>query len=116
MGWTTTRKTRQEVEIARMAFTTVSGNSVMAVRFHVHGDESWFLYYVFSADEVLIEKRIVVMIWEGDSYKEISEAAQPYFFNCPVSWFDEVPEPLTPDGFRWRDMVRKVTEASAVTA
>ena len=82
MGWTTTRQTRDEVTKRQMEFETVSGNRVVAVGYHRVRNEDWFLYDVRDARGVLVDKRIGLTVWEGNSFKQMSEASEPYYFGC----------------------------------
>ena len=78
------------------------------------GNEDWFLYDVRDARGVLVDKQIGLTVWEGNSFKQMSEASEPYYFGCPTWWLDEVPAaPVGNPEFNWRDMVRSTAVAQA---
>ena len=106
MGWTGERASRDEV-VNRQAgpWKSLEGWIVRATKQHRSGDEDWFLYEVRDQDGSLREKFIQVTVWESGMHKEMSEACAPYFFGCPVEWFDEVRQPKLFSDFNWREQV-----------
>ena len=45
--------------------------------------------------------------YEGWDYKDMDETAGPYYYNCPLSYLDMVPDPMTTHSTPWRERVRK---------
>lgn len=47
--------------------------------------------------------------YNGWAYKDVEETCGPTYYNCPVSWFDEVPDPGS-YATEWREKVRKAKD------
>ena len=43
----------------------------------------------------------------GWGYKDMDETAGPYYYNCPLSYLDMVPDPMTTHSTPWRVLVRE---------
>jgi hypothetical protein len=107
MGWTTEHATRDEVVTREIGpWKSVEGATVTAIKHSRTGDEDWFLFQA-EKDGKVAEKFIMVMIWEQGAHKEIDEACHPFYYGCPVEWFDEVPLPKYGTAEAWRDEVRR---------
>jgi hypothetical protein len=107
MGWTTEHASRDEVvKQQKGPWKSAGGATVTAIKHSRTGNEDWFLYQV-EKDGNAIEKFIMVMIWDAGSHKEIDEACGPFYYHCPIAWFDEVPLPAHGDAAQWRAEVRR---------
>lgn len=93
MGWTTEHTSRDEVVKRESGpWQAVEGTTVTALKHSRTGNEDWFLYQV-EKDGKVDHKFISVMVWEDGAHKEMDEVCGPYYYNCPVEWLDEVPQP-----------------------
>lgn len=105
MGWTSNDGGRENVtKRQRQPWTTVSGNTVTVLKHHRHKDQDWFLCEVRDPAGNFVSKSIQLTVWEGGAHKEMSAAMHPYYYGCPVSWLDEVPE----ENATWRAAVRSL--------
>jgi hypothetical protein len=117
MGWTGERASRAEVVNREkgpetyMSTTFMVRVTTIAIKTHRHKDEDWFLYQVKNAETgEILDTFIQVMIWDQGMHKEMCEACGPYYYGCPVGWFDLAPEPALGCSKVWRADVRAQAE------
>lgn len=70
--------------------------------------EDWFLVEV--SQDGTVSRYIEVMIWDGAYHKEMSEECGPYYYGCPVEWFQLVPCPASSMAEGWRSKTVKLRE------
>lgn len=77
------------------------------------GNNLWAIMETW-VDGVLENKFIVLFMMKrfGTNcwgYKDVEETCGPVYYNCPVNWFDEVPDPGS-HATAWREKVRKAND------
>lgn len=111
MGWSSSSSREAEVQKYAGPWKAASGQTVESFRHHRNGIEDWFLFEVRDEEGNTVDSYISVMIWDGDYHKEMDEACRPFYYGCPVEWFDRVPYPKAQ---AWRDAVREAKNARKV--
>lgn len=113
MGWLSGWESKSTL-VAHLCDEAETSGTLLARR--VVGSELWM---VWQRPDGTCE--IVLALLSGRSgswgYKDMSEAMGPYYFGCPIAFFDLAPPPpCKPGSFvaGWRDMVRRrAAEAKA---
>ena len=100
MGWTFLFNAPEKRHVIEEC--TKSGDRVECVRKSVNNNELWTIW----VDKISKKKTIVLFLLSKNKgnwgYKDITEAMYPYYFKCPLSFFEEVPE----ENKEWREDVR----------
>jgi len=106
MGWSGNHDREKYVADYLKGFTTSDGEKVTFRKHHKSGAEDWFILDWEKQDGTK-GSIITMMLWDGGMVKHMDETAHPYYYGCPVAWFDEVPLPEWSDGaYDWRMVVR----------
>jgi hypothetical protein len=116
MGWTysnsfTKEKIRDEVT---RGYTREDGGYFKTLKSEFCGNILWALHestrYVDLNGNKLDTPETVRYIgcyfFCGSGYKDMDETMHPYYYNCPLSYLDEVTEPLNSRSREWREKVR----------
>lgn len=119
MGWLYGWSTRKE-----LADHLISGNGVHTVAHCFKGNNLWavqeYTYPARTYDDKPHPKagetvRFIALYLlrgsngsrDGWGYKDMDESAGPYYYNCPLSYLDMVPEPDAEFAKCWRIKVRE---------
>lgn len=108
MGWLFGWNTRKE-----LADHLIQGNGVHTLKHCFAGNNLWAVQEVDTTDGKRIRFLALYLIKgrnnsrDGWGYKDMDETAGPYYYNCPLSYLDMVPDPMTTHSTPWRERVRK---------
>ena len=113
MGWLFGWNSRKE-----LAEHLIHGNGVRTLKHCFKGNNLWAVQEWTDKDGV-VRPFIALYMLKGRSdsrdgwgYKDLDESAGPYYYTCPVSYLDMVPDP---GGYatEWREKVYKHADARA---
>ena len=116
MGWLFGWDTRKQ-----LADHLISGNGVKTIKHCFKGNNLWAvqegtthsglpvrfiaLYLIRGSDTY--SARTGKRSRDGWGYKDMDESSGPYYYNCPLSYLDMVPEPDSQYAKEWRAKVRE---------
>jgi hypothetical protein len=104
MGWTFLHEAREKQQVIEACVK--SSATLKCVKKAVHGNHLWTIF----ENSVTKSKSIVLFLLAKSQgcwgYKDMTEHMGPHYYDCPVSFLDEVPEPDSPYSAGWREGVR----------
>lgn len=121
MGWSSGWNSRGELArhlVEPQSWTNDNGVNCQTktLKQCFRGNNLWVIHELYK-DGVSTSKFIVLYMLkrfghEGWGYKDVGEECGPTYYNCPLSWFDEVPDPGS-YATEWRATCRKYYEKLA---
>ena len=113
MGWTSWRCTRAEM-IAEICTNSENefGKWILLAK-QCSGNHLWSVWeYTNKVENKEPERYIRIDLLQRFSkyewgHKDMTESMGPFYYSCPLKYFDMVPEPKQYDGVSWRDKVRE---------
>jgi hypothetical protein len=120
MGWLFTQGQTRPQLIARLTRTETNadtGRTRICLSHCIRGNVLWTVWTIRNADGSEHVRYIGcdLMAKEFDygwGYKDLEESSYPYYFSCPLSYLDMVPEACP----EWRAQVRRYNAMDAMSA
>jgi len=99
MGWVFTRNQTKNELVNRLIqpyFDDETGNSSKCVRHSLKGNHLWCIFDNCDGKTGLTTRYIALFLLSCDrdygyGYKDLSESAHPFYYDCPISFFKDVP-------------------------
>jgi hypothetical protein len=124
MGWLYTQGQSKEELVRDCVSGGAHPTGFNALAHSLRGNQLWVVFE--NETSTVVEKgfRFIALYLlasekgYGWGYKSMDESCGPYYFNCPLSYLDMVPEPpkTTSSDFDWRANVRKFHETNRMAA
>lgn len=112
MGWlyNTYPQSKQDF-VKELLQRNFNPNYVRLLKHSLRGNQLWTLIQPVKGDPVIV----LFLLGRDDGcwgYKDMDESMGPYYYDCPIGWFDLAPEPEgwknhNDTGRSWRDLVRE---------
>jgi hypothetical protein len=117
MGWLFSERWRERSELIKHL---TEGNGLKTLKHCCKGNNLWCVHE-YEKDGTPVRFVCLYMMkrphncgagytgndkdWWG--YKDVDESAGPYYYNCPLSYLDDLTEPDTGYSKKWRETVRE---------
>jgi hypothetical protein len=118
MGWTLHYNTTKDELVADLTkpFTaerTIDGVPVRveAIKHTIRGNRLWIMRRRTDPDRGEVRYILLCLLQadrknNGYGYKDMSEDMHPYYYDCPVTWLDDLTDPINDGSREWREQVR----------
>ena len=117
MGWTFHYHTTKDQLIRSLLEPRVyirdNGTPVRIepLRHTVRGTHLWSLWQELIGDQatryIVLHLLAADRKHDGYGYKDMDETMHPYYYDCPVTWLDDLTEPENDGSREWRAKVRE---------